>query len=315
MLIDSLFERVRTRNLLFMAVAGLLAVLLSIRYCILPRFDPSLSQGLVPLISQIIDNVSTTIVVTVLVTAILWWIAPPRARRAGVYLVEPRELPGHFHDGLATSATWRFFGGCGRHFRSAVLNTMKQRAQAESTSKSVTAIVLNPENEILCERHARYRAGTRRGQMEGNWTSARVKQELIATIVTTKATSFNQGLLDVEILLSDYFSSFRVDISQSFAIQTREDPTAPALRSEEGSYYYNAQMDEFRLLKEQSTLVRSGAPQCANVSDVQSLRRALTAMDLSSCQLSDPELTEVVRIVRNPENPYQPVAVDRSEST
>ena len=302
--IDSLFERAHTRRLFLTAVACMLAALLAVRYFVLPQFDPGLSRGPLPLTAQILDNVSTTIVVTLLVAAFLWWITPSPARQAGVSLVEPRELAGHFRHGLATSTTWLFFGGCGRYFRSAVLNTMKQRATAESTSKSVTAIILNSENQVLCERHARYRAGTRRGHTEGNWTSARVKQELIATIVTTKATSFSQGLLDVEILVSNHFSSFRVDISQSFAIQTKEDPRAPALRAEEGSYYYEAQMDEFRLLKEQATLVSGGECECANVSDVESLRRALTAMNLSSCQLSDPELAKVVDIVQNPENPY-----------
>ena len=257
-----------------------------------------------PLASQIIDNVSTTIVVTILITAFLWWLTPPRARQAGVSLIEPRELAGYFNDGLATSNTWCFFGGCGRYFRSAVLNIMTQRARAESTSKSVIAIILNPENETLCERHARYRAGTRRGHTVGHWTSARVRQELIATIVTAKAMSFNQGLLDVEILVADHFSSFRVDISKSFAIQTREDPTAPALRSEEGSYYYNAQVNEFRLLREQASVVEGGELECANVRTVESLRKALTEMKLTSCQLSARELAEVVGIVQNPENPY-----------
>lgn len=304
MSVDSLFERAHTRRLFVIAVVFMLATMLTVRYFVLPWFDPGLSRGLWPLAAQVLDNVSTTIVVTFLVGAFLWWITPSRTKQAGVSLIEPRELARHFNDGLAKSTTWRFFGGCGRYFRSAVLNTMKQRATAESTAKSVAAIILNPANQVLCERHARYRAGTRRGHAEGNWTGARVKQELIATIITAKAASYSQGLLDVKILVSNHFSSFRVDISESFAIQTREDPIAPALRSEEGSYYYEAQMNEFRLLKEQATLLSGGESECAKVKDVGSLKQALEAMGLDSCQLSDPELAEVVDIVQSPENPY-----------
>ena len=293
------------RRLFLTAVVFMLATFLAVRYFVLPRFDPDLSRGALPLVAQILDNVSTIIVVTLSVAIFLRWIAPSHARQARVSLIEPRELADHFHDGLATSTTWHFFGGCGRYFRSAVLDKMKERATAESTAKSVAAIILNPENQLLCRRHAAYRASTRRGRTEGSWTSTRVKQELIATIVTAKATSCRMGLLlDVKILLSDHFSSFRVDISQSFAIQTREDPTAPALRSEKDSYYYKAQVNEYRLLEEQATLVSGGEHECANAHDVESLKRALKAMDLSACELSDVELAEVVGIVQNPENPY-----------
>ena len=291
------------RRLFLVAVGLLLLLLFGVRYYVLPLRDPNLSQGWMPLISQIIDNVSATLVVTLFLAAFLWWVTPPRMRQPEVVLVEPRELAAYFRKGLATSNDWRFSGGCGRYFRSAVISTMKERARAESTSKDLTAIILNPENDGLCERHATYRAGTRRGHAEGNWTRVRVKQELIATLVMVKATSFRQ-LLDVKILVSDYFSSFRVDICQSFAIQTREDPTAPALRSEEGSYYYGAQMDEFRLLREQARVVEGGKLECTEVDDVESLKRALIAMNLTACSLSNPELAEIVKIVQSPENPY-----------
>ena len=302
--IETLLEQTHTRRLFFSGVAGVLLGLLAVRYFVLPWFDSDLSRGALPLTAQVLENVSTTIVVTLLVASFLWWIAPTRAGQAGVILVEPRELARHFRDGLATSSTWCFFGGCGRYFRTVVLDTMKQRATAESTAKSVAAIILNPENQVLCEQHAKYRGGTRRGHREGNWTGTRVKQELIATIVRSKASASGPSLLDVEIRVSNYFSSFRVDISQSCAIQTREDPIAPALRSEKGSYYYEAQMNEFRLVREQAALIRGGERECADVDDVGSLRAALAAMGLSSCGLSNSELGEVVDIVQNPENPY-----------
>ena len=303
MSVESLFERKHTRRLFLLVVGSLLLVLLGVRYYVLPLYDPSLSQGWMPLIAQIIDNVSVTLVVTLFLAAFFLWVTPPRVRQPGVALVEPRELPAYFREGLATSNSWRFSGGCGRYFRSAVLNAMKQRAREEGTAKDLTAIILNPENGDLCERHANYRAVSRRGHAEGEWTKARVRQELLATIVIIKATS-HRHLLDIGILVSDYFSSFRVDICQSFAIQTREDPTAPALRSDRGSYYYDAQMDEFRLVEKQARLVGGGERECAEVNNVASLRSALASMGLNACLLSESELAEVVKTVQNPENPY-----------
>ena len=157
-------------------------LLYSVRYFVLPKFDSNLTQGVLPVAAKLLEDTSSTIVVTVLVAAFLWWITPSRVRNSGLVAVEPRELKRYFSEALANSNDWKFVGGCGRYFRSAVLTGMSQRARQESTSKSVSAIILNPENDILCERHARYRAGTKRGANEGNWTKVRVKQELLLVV-------------------------------------------------------------------------------------------------------------------------------------
>jgi hypothetical protein len=292
-------------QIFFTAIAVVVALLLIVRYFVLPWLDPSLTQGGLPLAAKLLEDISTTIVVTVLVAAFLWWITPSRVRNSGVVVVEPRELRRHFSEALANSSDWRFFGGCGRYFRSAVLQEMTRRARQESTSKSVSAIVLNPENDLLCERHARYRAGTKRGGSEGNWTKVRVKQELLATIVVTKAVAHREGLIDAHIFVSDYFSSFRVDLSQMCAIETREDATAPALRSDSGSYYFAALNDEYRIAKEQAKQVVGGETECAAATDVVSLKVAIGAVGMTSVGLTDPELEGVVKLVLKVSNPYE----------
>jgi hypothetical protein len=305
MTLEQLFERARTRAIFFTAIAVVVALMLIVRYFVFPRFDPSLTQGVLPLAAKLLEDISATIVVTVLVAAFLWWITPSRVRNSGIVVVEPRELRRHFAEALAHSSDWRFFGGCGRYFRSAVLQEMSRRARQESTSKSVTAIVLNPENDLLCERHSRYRAGTRRGKNEGNWTKARVKQELLATIIVTKAVAHKEGLIDAHIYVSDHFSCFRVDLSQVCAIETREDATAPALRSDAGSYYFAALNDEYRIVKEQAKLVDGGEAECAAVIDLMSLKMAIKAMTMNSLNLTDSELDGVVKLVLNISNPYE----------
>jgi hypothetical protein len=305
MTLEQLLDRGRTRSIFFSAITVVVLLLWVTRYFVLPRLDLTLTQGLLPAIAKVLEDVSTTIVVTVLVTVFLWWITPSRVRNLGVVVVEPRELRRHFSEALANSREWKFVGGCGRYFRSAVLQEMTRRAQHESTSKSVSAIILNPENEVLCERHARYRAGTKRGKNEGNWTKVRVKQELLATIVVAKAAAHKSGLVDVQIFVSDHFSGFRLDLSEVCAIETREDATAPALRSDAGSYYFAALHDEFRLAKEQSKSIVGGESECAAVTDVTSLKAAIAAVGFTSVGLEDEELKAVVSLVLKVSNPYE----------
>lgn len=304
MTLENLFDRSRTRNLFFGAVLITVSFLLIVRYLVLPYFDSSLTQGIVPMVAKLLEDVSTTIVVTVLIAAFLWYITPQRVRNSGVVIVEPRELKAQFSKALSSSNDWRFFGGCGRYFRSAVLTEMARRARIESTSKSVSAIVLNPDNDVLCEKHSRYRAGTGRGAHEGNWTKVRVKQELLTTIIVTKAVAHKEGLIDVHIYVSDHYSSFRVDISQNCAIETREDAAAPALRSDSGSYYFAALNDEFRIVKEQARMVVGGEAVCADVTDLASLKVAIKILGFNKLNLTDSDLAGVVSLLSKIKNPY-----------
>jgi hypothetical protein len=304
MTLEQLFERGRTRAIFFSGILVIVLCLYLVRYFVLPGIDPSLSLSSLSILAKILEDVSSTIIVTIFVAAFLWWITPTRVINTGLVIVEPRELKRHFSDALAKTNEWKFFGGCGRYFRSAVLSEMKARVRIDSTSKSVKAIILNPNNDTLCETHARYRSGTQRGKKEGNWTILRVKQELIATIIITRALSKTEPLIDVEIYVSDHFSSFRVDISQLCAIETKEDPIAPALRSDSGTYYFDALNDEFRLIKEQSRQINGGAAECAAVKDIHSIKIAISALGINASTLTDNDLSEIVTLIDKNSNPY-----------
>jgi hypothetical protein len=304
MTLEQLFERKRTRLLFFAGVLGVVVLLLVTRYFVLPKFDPTLTQGPLSVLAKVAEDLSATLVITVFVAAFLWWITPSRVSNSAVVVIEPRELKAHFSEALASSSEWRFFGGCGRYFRSAVLGEMRRRVRSESTSKYVAAVILNPDNDSLCERHARYRSGTRRGKSEGNWTRTRVKQELIATILVAKGIAHQEGLLEIHLYLVDHFSSFRVDLAHSCAIETREDPTAPALKSDRGTYYYDALSDEYRLWREQSRELIGGEAECFAAKDLNSLRVALAALGLTKHGLTDAELVHILSIVSSLKNPY-----------
>jgi hypothetical protein len=309
MTFEQLFERKKTRTLFFAGSIVVVLLMLCVRYFVLPEFEPGLSQGLLNVAAKLLEDLSSTVIVTVLVAFALWYVTPQRVRQSGVTVVEPRELKSYFNRALINTREWKFCGGCGRYFRSAVLSMISNEATSSSTSKRVSAIVLNPLNDALCERHAFYRSGTRKGKADGNWTTLRVKQELLATIIMAKQCSAAATLVDVQILVSDHFSGFRMDISDSYAIETREDSTAPALLCEFGTYYFGALVDEFRLIERQATRIKGGEDQCHSISDVTSLRLALGYLrigknTLADLNLQDSELQGVLSLIQKNENPY-----------
>lgn len=298
------FAHKHDRRLAFWVIFFLIVSLLCIRYFVLPRFDASLTAGSLPLAAKFLEDFSTTIIVTGAMAWLVGIITPRRVKNAGIAVVGPRPLKGDFKTALAKSNSWQFFGGCGRYFRSAVLGEMSTRTRSESMSKRVSAIILNPENDSLCENHAQYRSGTRRGQDDGNWTKVRVKQELLATIVIAKRTADTFKLLDVDIYVSNHFSIFRVDISDIYAIETREDSTAPAIKTDQHTDYYTALREEYRVLQKQSMKIVKGEAECTKVVDLITLRDALAVMGLTQHGLDDSDLTGVLDIIKDPKNPY-----------
>lgn len=303
MTFDELLNRGRTRSIfLFIFIISVL-FLLAVRYYVMPQGFPALKQGWVLIVSSLIDNLVSTGIVTVTLGFLLWWLTPYRVRNAGINVVEPRELKIRFDHALNTTSSWKFAGGCGRYFRSAVVRRLEERARHESSTKSAVAIILNPENSRLCEQHAHYRSSTRRGHDEGNWTAIRVKQELLATLVIAKSAC--SMLFDVKVYFSDHFRGDRLDIAECYAIETREDRSAPALQSDSGSYFYQAVMNDFRLIEGQARPIHDGEQECRGVTDIATLKKALYAMDVKNIDLNDGDLGEVVRLVMDRKNPYE----------
>ena len=179
-------------------------------------------------------------------------------------------------------------------------------ARKMSHTRDMTAVILDPRDEDLCKAYARYRSSTQSAGVDGHWTLARVRQEVYATIVSTIYVSHQEPQLAISLWLSPMFSSFRIDMCSEYAIITKEDRLAPAIRADLGSYLYGAYRDEISLVTKQSTPVHfpkdGGAP--GNFS-AEVVKKLLASTDLGCATLNDDDYNEISRLLEQPSNPYE----------
>jgi hypothetical protein len=135
MTLEQLWSRKKARSLFLLGIFLSVFLLTAVRYFLLPKLDSTLSEGLWPAVAKISEDLSTTLIVTTVVAWFLSLLTPPKVISAGVAVIEPRELKSEFASALGTSNSWSFYGGCGRYFRTGVLNEMKQRVARRIGSK------------------------------------------------------------------------------------------------------------------------------------------------------------------------------------
>ncbi|WP_141715730.1 hypothetical protein [Burkholderia ubonensis] len=304
MTLDEILDKGRPRSYFLCGVLVILFGLFAIRFWMIPAGDVTLKLTGLKFLAQFTEDLSAGLIVSVAIAFFMWWIAPPKTENPGISLIPAEDLKKVFSGALKKSSRWMFSGGCGRYFRTAVLDAMVGRTRADSFAVKVEAVILNPENHKLCEHHAKFRAATRRGQSEGGWTAAKVKQELLATLIIAKKKKYENQLIDLDIYVSDYFSGFRVDIAQDCAIETREDSTAPALKCDGGLYYYKALENEFHLTKAQGRLISGGEAECGAANDEPSIRAALNAMGLGGISVDAQDIAAISGLIKDPKNPY-----------
>lgn len=303
MTLDDVFSRPYYRRIAVVLMVFVILLLLVSRYFILPFFSPNLQLSFPQFFAKFLEDLSAALIGTLFLAVCVMVLTPPTQSSAKVEVLEASQLKREFSSALNQSDFWWFYGGCGRYFRSAVVSAMGKRASAEGT-KTLRAIILNPTNTVLCEQHANYRAATSRGIQDGQWTASRVKCELLATIVYCLKASQKNTLLKIELSISDRFSTFRADISSISAIETREDPKAPALKSPADSDFYKALKTEFDILAQQSSSVLDSGRKCLLVTDLTTLKQAVSSLMLPGLVVTAAEYLVILGLVKDPVNPH-----------
>src|SRR6185369_1432352 len=98
--------------------------------------------------------------------------------------------------------------------------------------------------------------------------------------------------------------TFRLDLSDQYVVITKEDPQAPGMRADKGSYFYQAYLDDLRLTFDQGRILPR-APSSFDPADLTpaTVRGLFTNIGLSLA-VSDSVLAQVVELARASENPY-----------
>lgn len=165
----------------------------------------------------------------------------------------PAALEPVFRDAREHTEHWTFRGGTGTYTRAKTLPQCVEIAKNRvgRGRMTINLMILDPSDEQLCRRYARYRATLPEpvdGTGEG-WTMERTQKESYATVLAAGWHKRRYDPLEIRVYLTSTMSTFRYDMSDSQLIITQDDPQFPAMVIPKSSQHYDAyatELDESR---------------------------------------------------------------------
>lgn len=257
--------------------------------------------------ADFLNNLLSSLFVTVLIGAFLFWIRPEILDRASIAVISPKEINPLLKRAASRSTIWFFRGACGRYTRSTTLPSIDKASRDTGSRREMTLCIIDPKDENICEEYARYR-NSLKSKDKYEWTKESVQMEALATAVSALWYGHHSSLFRTEVYLLRQFSTFRLDISDEYAIVTKEDPQEAAIRANSASFFYDSYVSEIELIKSsqsrQVTLQRS--LRLPKEFDLKSLREVIENADLlDTPHVQNPLLERILELVTKPESPYE----------
>lgn len=305
---NEILRKKYSRNLLIGSAALFILVVLLIRYLALPYFFPSIVGDWGTFFSNILNGLVTSTIITITVGVFVYWLQPEIAKNAKIEIENQHALGEMFSTAFSKTDLWYYKGGCGRYFRTKTLPEIAKYARKKTQSKEVLVVILDPTDIDLCKKHAIYRSGTASQEIETEkWTLEKVRLELFSTIVTTLVIQVNEPLLRITISLCSHYSSFRIDLSDEYAVITKEDRNAPAIICHKDTYFYKAYKDEVVLSLNQSKKLNKIDYLDLNLGDItaENVKDILKEIGVYDSALNDSFYGSVASVCKLKKNPYE----------
>lgn len=305
---DNILKLKHYSKLFFLLVICLLVLLILIKFFVIPFFCPTKIITFVDLIISIIDNLLSSFIVTIFIGVFIYMLTPKIMQKSMMEIVEPKQVSPLLQKAAKSSRNWIFKGAGGRYTRAQTLPLMAESARHEGIGRDIKLFLINPDNQIICNEYAIYRKSLKSGKKQ-DWNIDKVRNEVLATIIKTLIIKHEEPLLRIEIYLLDFFSTFRYDISDDYAIITKEDKEVSALKVDSGTYYYDSYIDELRLNERQARKIEHVDMSEINIENINNtnLIDCITKLNIlqNTSIISDDNLSYIVKSIKESKNPYK----------
>jgi hypothetical protein len=303
---ESILSKTHYRSAFYWLVLLILLFSITLRFLVLPQFDTKLEASLLGFGAALLDGLVISLIVTVLIGSFVFWLTPEILKKSVMDVIEPKEIGPLLKKAATDTRTWTYKGACGRYTRSITLPSLASAAKHEGLGRDIRITILNPANDQLCAEYATYRRSLKSAKSVHPWTESKVKEEVIATIISALRFRHEEPLLRIELYLIDHFSAFRFDISDQYVIVTKEDKEASGLRADSGTYFYDSYKDDVRLSERQSINVsyQDEVPIGNNLTDETLRAFILEASLIDPDKLSSLDLGAIRESINTPEDPY-----------
>ena len=251
--------------------------------------------------SQYIQSIVAAIIVALFTFALVAFFLPTDNASHGLTHLSPTEITPAFEKQLELARIWQYRGNFGRYLRGKVLPTLSGK-----TNMRISACIIDPRVQKLCEDHSRYRSQIHGIDKGRTYTSQAVQFEVLTTILICAWYVSAKGA-SIDLYLTSFFDPVRTDASDKSMIITVEDRRRPALLIDVDHFMYEHFSLQMSSAQRQGERVQLGSlAHNANISD-------LTETDVSEFFLAlgmgeicgSVGVKELLEAVKNVKNPYE----------
>lgn len=304
-IMDAILEKKHYRNVFYLIMGLILLLTVLLRVFTIPYYF-GIPVEWKSFFLSICDNFIVSLIITIIIGCFIFWLTPDNVVRSKIEIIEPKEINPTLKSVLSTTKNWIYKGTCGRYTRATTLPRLAEAARKSGFGRDITICLLNPKNEKLCKEYAIYRKSLKSADPNKPWTQESVQEEIIATAVVALKYIYLEPLLRINIFFMDHFSAFRLDISDSFVIVTKEDKEASALKADAGTYFYDSYKDDVRLTERQSINL-GHFPALIFNGDVDETKLKEVLLDTNlfdSSVLSQASIQSILEKINKPKDPY-----------
>jgi len=199
-----------------------------------------------------VRSIAAAIVTSLFLLWIITSFIPRHGTDEGLKEIEAAKITKEFDQLLGAASRWRYKGNFGRYMRGKVLPTLAGRQNCH-----ISACVIDPTNQALCEKHAHYRSQINSIDKGKRYDAQAVALEVLVTIVICAWFYVNRRVA-VELFLSQSFDPVRIDSNDEAMILTVEDRRSPALKVTKHHFTYEHFEMSMEFAREQGKKVKLG---------------------------------------------------------
>lgn len=297
----------RTRRIYFYVLAiTILITLIVLRYTVFKEsLKPEENSEYIIITGKIIESLFVSLLTTVGLTFLYYNLIPKDEKRRIRLVKNTYWIEKTFHKARKKADYWRFTGGIGRYTRTKTLPELYKISNKRKEKIDVTIIIMNPNNEVLCEKYANYKNSLNH-KNNSKWTKQQTRINLFATILKSTQYENQNNFLSVSIYIKDFFSLMRTELTQNTVIITKEDPSIPVISLEKKSYLYSPYKEDFNQTINQSEFVEikkdvelNKPIESITVEDAKCFFR-----NISIPPPRDEEIPDILEVLKNDINPF-----------
>lgn len=293
------------QRVFWVVVGGAIGLIALARFVLIPEVFNTPTPSISAILDESLGNIFSTVVAATVLSGVVLWLIAPSKKRADLDVVHPKDIGIGLNRALRKARSWHYDGSTGRWNRSDVLPKLAAAARQTNSTRSCRLIVMDPQNEGVCQAYADYRRGLRTGRAN-TWNLRSVRADLCTTVVLAAVYESNEPLLDIRLYVKSVSPVYRIDASDKHLMLTREDPAEPALACEADTHFFDAFMEtvNFDARQAREVVLWNKAPECIAL-DRDAVREILATAQFNFPELADDDFVDsVIAEAGASKNPY-----------